>query len=65
MDTTKANIVAAMVLHNKAVLTNIDLEEPNIDAGVHHDVHMANVERQGNAAVQGRLKRAQIIRQYF
>ena len=65
LDTTKAIIVAAMVLHNKAVLTNIDLEEPNIDAGVHHDVHMANVQRQGNAAVQGRLKRAQIIREYF
>ena len=35
MDTTKAIIVAAMVLPYKAVLTNIDLEEPNIDAGVY------------------------------
>ena len=62
---TNKDTVAVMVRHNKAVMTNIDLEEPNIDAGVQGDVHMDNIERQENAAIQGRLKRAQIIRQYF
>ena len=72
LDTTKAIIVACAVLHNVAVQTRLDLEEEDMEANrdrnnIEHIRVMAddNVMHNNNEAVQGRLKRNQIIRDYF
>ncbi|XP_050724404.1 putative nuclease HARBI1 [Eriocheir sinensis] len=66
LDTTKAIIVAAMVLHNIAVQTRLVLPQDgrdmiNIDINALHNE--VPIQRQAN--VLGRLKRQQIITDYF
>lgn len=71
LDTTKAIIVASAVLHNIAIHTKLDMEEEVRD--VHADMQHENINvpdndpamQNNNAALQGRLKREQIIRDYF
>ncbi len=70
--TTKAIIVASAVLHNIAVETEIDMEEElwDVEADIEHENENINVPDEGpaiqnnNAAMQGRLKRVQIITDY-
>ncbi|KAK3863125.1 hypothetical protein Pcinc_006043 [Petrolisthes cinctipes] len=59
--TTQAIIVAAMVLHNKAVLTRVVMDEGQ-EIDVDND---AVLPAHINETVQGRVKRQQIIRHYF
>lgn len=59
--TTQAIIVAAMVLHNKAVLTRVVRDEGLEFVNVNDPVLPVDI----NETAQGRVKRQQIIRHYF
>ncbi|XP_050691085.1 putative nuclease HARBI1 [Eriocheir sinensis] len=66
LDTTKAIIVAAVVLHNIAVKTRLVMPQDGAEHAIINVNALHNgvpVDRQGNA--QGRLKRQQIIRDFF
>lgn len=72
LETTKAIIVASAVLHNIAVNTRLDMEDDinavneniqNNDFNVIDDFVQARNDN--NESLQGRLRREQIIREYF
>ena len=72
LETTKAIIVASVVLHNIAVKTRIDMEDDVIAVNENFQNNNLNVPdnfvqaRHGNnEALLGRLKRQQIIQEYF
>lgn len=69
--TTQAIIVASAVLHNIAINTRLNVEEeggeiqPHMQPENGHDFPNDLAMPNNNAALQGRLKRQQIIRDYF
>lgn len=67
LDTTKAIIVASAVLHNIAIQTGVDMEDEvrDVYTDMQHVLDNDPAMQDDNAAVQGRLKREQIIRDYF
>lgn len=56
MDMTKSIIAAAMLLHNKGIMTNLDMLEAHMYAGIDDDVCTGNVSRHENAVLQVWLK---------
>ena len=56
MDTTKGMVVAAVVLHNKVIMTNVDMQKAHIDAHVDDAVRIHIVSRLDNAILKSYLK---------
>ena len=65
LDTTKTVIVAAIVLHNIAVETRLVLPQDGRDIIIIDDNLPNEVPLQRNGNIQGRVKRQQIIRDFF
>lgn len=72
LETTQAVIVASVVLHNIAVQTKLDMEDDirHVNENLQNvqDIAVEHLNQERNAhdePVQGRLKRAMIIREYF
>lgn len=65
LNTTKAVIVAAVVLHNLAVMTRVLLPEEGGGEVAENQLNLYREDDGNNINMQGRLKRQQIIRDHF